>query len=458
MSPANIAKSDTVEEHSKKQNGLQEESHGNLLILGLVAPLAGIGAGVLGAFFRLALEKANHLRNLLVAWAHQWNIGGFAVLLTVITVSAAVAAWLVRRFSPHASGSGIPQVEAVLNDELPQPPARLIVVKFIGGVLAIGSGLALGREGPTIQMGASISYLTGKWLKRSRADCRVLLAAGAGAGLATAFNAPISGAVFVLEELLKRFESRIAIAALAASASAIWVERLILGDHPCFAVGHLMKPDFIQEPLYLLLGMGAGLAGLIYNKTLLKGLKTADHFSALPIELRAALMGAAVAAVAWFAPALVGGGDPLTQRALNGAGVLTLLPVLYILRLGLITGSYSVGTPGGLFAPLLVLGAVLGLWVGKLCVLVLPAMGIQPVGFALVGMAALFTGIVRAPVTGIILVTEMTANVNMLLPMIVACFAAMLVPTFFGDAPIYDALGARLFAHEREQTEKPAES
>lgn len=111
-----------------------------------------------------------------------------------------------------------------------------------------------------------------------------------------------------------------------------------------------------------------------------------------------------------------------------------------------------------LFAPLLALGAALALWMGKLRVLVLPTMGIQPVGFPLVGMVALSAGIVRAPVTGIVLVTEMTANVDMLLPMIVACFAAMLVPAFFGDVPIYDALGARFFAHEHEQTEKPAES
>ena len=124
------------------------------------------------------------------------------------------------------------------------------------------------------------------------------------------------------------------------------------------------------------------------------------------------------------------------------------------MRLGLIAGSYAVRTPGGLFAPLRVLGAVFGLWFGKRCARAMPGMDIQPVAFALVGMAALFTGVVRAPVTGIVLVTEMTANVHMLLPMIVACFAAMLVPTFLGDPPIYDALGARLAERRaRQQTD-----
>lgn len=445
-----------MKESSEQEDAPEKKPPGNLLILAIVAAIGGVGAGCIGALFRLALLDAAHIRNTVIDWVHGWSVAGFFALVVLIALCAAVAAWLVRRFSPHAHGSGIPQVEAVLNRELEKAPPSLIVVKFIGGVLAIGSGLALGREGPSIQMGASISYEAGRWFKRNWEDCRVLLAAGAGAGLATAFNAPISGAVFVLEELVKRFEARIAIAALAASAAAIWVERLILGNRPDFFVHPLVAPSFVHEPLYMLLGIAAGFGGLIYNRTLLWGLNTSDRFGSLPIELRAATVGAAVAVIAWFAPSMVGGGDPLTQRALYGVGALAILPCIYLLRLAMISSSYSVRTPGGLFAPLLVLGAVLGLWLGKLCALALPGMAIQPEGFALVGMAALFTGIVRAPVTGIVLVTEMTANVSMLLPMIVACFAAMLVPTFLGDEPIYDSLGERLSRSEHAKREAEA--
>jgi len=433
---------------SNQEDAPQEAPPGNLLVLAVVAALGGIGAGLIGALFRLALEAADRLRTEVIAWLHGWSIGGFALLLVLIALCAGLAAWMVRRFAPHASGSGIPQVEAELNRELTPPSASLIPVKFAGGVLAIGSGLALGREGPSIQMGASIAYHTGRWFRRNWADCRVLLAAGAGAGLATAFNAPIAGAVFVLEELVKRFEPRLAIAALAASAAAIWVQRLILGDRPDFTVQALVAPSFAREPLYLLLGILAGFAGVFYNRTLLWGLSTSDRFAAWPIELRAALVGAAIAVVAWFAPAMIGGGDPLTQRTLEGVGTLALLPGIYLLRLGMISCSYGARTPGGLFAPLLVLGAVLGLWIGKLCALALPGMGIEPVGFALVAMAALFTGIVRAPITGIVLVTEMTGNVSMLLPMLVACFTAMLVPTLLGDEPIYDSLRAQLLRQQ----------
>src|SRR5215472_13264391 len=129
---------------------------------------------------------------------------GFFLVLILCAAATALAAWLVRRFSPQASGSGIPHVEAVIRGELPQAPFWLIPVKFVGGLLAIGSGLALGREGPSVQMGASLAHFLGKVFRRHWADCRMLLAAGAGAGLATAFNAPIAGAIFVLEELLRR--------------------------------------------------------------------------------------------------------------------------------------------------------------------------------------------------------------------------------------------------------------
>src|SRR5260370_30434739 len=135
----------------------------------------------------------------------------------------AVAAWLVRRYSPHASGSGIPHVEAVLNEDLPQAPFRIIPVKFVAGVLAIGSGLALGREGPTVQMAATIGHLIGKEFRRGWPDCRGVLSAGAGAGLATAFNAPIAGAIFVMEELVRRFELRVSVSGRGASATAISV-------------------------------------------------------------------------------------------------------------------------------------------------------------------------------------------------------------------------------------------
>ena len=180
-----------------------------------------------------------------------------------------------------------------------------------------------------------------------------------------------------------------------------------------------------------------------YNATLLGGLAAMDRLKRWPVELRGAVIGAAVGALAWFAPGLVGGGDDVTQRALSGGAMLAPLALAFVLRFGLGAVSYAAATPGGLFAPLLVLGAQLGLLSGELCRLAFPELNLDPTPFAVVGMAAFFTGLVQAPVTGIILVIEMTASFTMLLPMIAACFAAMLVPNLLNSAPIYDALRER---------------
>jgi chloride channel protein, CIC family len=227
------------------------ESHneGGLFALALLALVAGAVAGFVGAIFRLSLEQADRLRDALIGWAHGQEAAGFFLVLAACASATAVAGWLVNRYSPHAAGSGIPHVEAVVRGELPPAPFRLIPVKFFGGLLAIGAGLALGREGPTVQMGASLALLVGKIFRRSWPDCRVLIAAGAGAGLGTAFNAPIAGAVFVLEELVQRFERRIAIAALAASATGIGAARLLLGDAPDFDVSGLGYGDAETRPL-----------------------------------------------------------------------------------------------------------------------------------------------------------------------------------------------------------------
>ena len=416
------------------------EPPGNLLTLALLAPLVGAAAGLLGVGFRLSLRYADLWRNALIVRAHNHVLPGLILVAAVCGVATATAAWLVRRFSPEASGSGIPDVEIVLKGKLEDTSPLLVPVKFFGGLLAIGAGLALGREGPSVQMGARSAHSIGRIFKRNWSDCRVLVAAGAGAGLATAFNAPVAGAIFVLEELVQKFEPRIAIVALGASATAISVARVFLGDTPDFHVPALAYASGASRPLFFALGIMAGLAGVAYNQTLLRTITFVKGLERLPVWLRAGLVGAAVGVLAWFAPGLVGGGDPLTQRTLLGAGTLTLLPLVFLIRFALGAVSYAAGTPGGLFAPLLVLGAQLGLFFGLLCQLAFPGLHLQLEGFAVVGMAALFVAVVRAPLTGMLLVCEMTGNATMLLPMLGACFLAMLVPTLLGNAPIYDSL------------------
>ena len=433
---------------------------GSLLALASLALAAGAGSGLIVAIFRLALVQADRWRNELIARAHHRPLVGFVLVVAGCAAAVAAAAWLVRRFSPYASGSGIPQVEAALTGDLLPAPPRLLPVKFFGGLLAIGAGMALGREGPSVQMGAVVADLIGKWFRRSWPDQRTLLAAGAGAGLAVAFNAPIAGAVFVIEELVRRLETRIAIAALGASSAAILISRLFLGDAPDFqvaisaqavtATGPLPYAVAAIWPLYIVLGIVAGIAASLYNRTILGAVTLAAWLDQRwPVEIQAAAIGALVGIIGWFAPGLIGGGDDITQRALAGGAVVGMIPLAFLLRFGLGAACYAARTPGGLFAPLLVLGAQLGLAGGVLCRLAFPDLGIEPEAFAVVGMAAFFAGVVQAPVTGIVLVTEMTAAFTTLLPMLAACFAAMVAANLLRSVPIYDSLRERVIGQTR---------
>lgn len=430
------------------------EPQSGLVMLAVCAVVAGTFGGVLGAFFRFALESADRWRNAFIGWAHSEHAPGFVIVLLAASAATALAARLVRR-SPHAIGSGIPHVEAALNGELAPAPAALIPVKFIGGVLAIGAGLALGREGPSVQMTATIANEIGKLFRRSADDCRILIAAGAGAGLATAFNAPIAGTVFVLEELLRRFEMRTVVATLGASASAIAMARVLHGDAPDFQFGGVRLPGFGTVSACLMVGFITGLLGTAYCRTILCALAAADRLARWPSEARAALIGAAAGLLAWFAPELAGGGDPLTQSAIRGTGALSTVALAFVIRFGFGAISYAAATPGGLFAPMLVLGAQTGLVFGRIASLLFPNFPADPGAFAVVGMTAFFTAVVRAPATGIVLVTEMTGSYTLLLPMLTASFTAMIVPIVLRSAPIYDSLGARL-PRERSRAAKPA--
>jgi chloride channel protein, CIC family len=272
----------------------------------------------------------------------------------------------------------------------------------------------------------------------------VLMAAGAGAGLATAFNAPIAGAIFVLEELARRFDTRTTIATFAASASAIAVSRLFLGQGPIFHMAPPIYPAVGSLPLYIGLGLLAGVSGIAYNRVLLSTFAWVDRLRNWKSTLFPAMVGALVGIIAWFRPDLVGAGDAITQSTLVGAVALSAVPVVLLLRFALGSLSYAAQTPGGLFAPMLVLGAQGGWLYATVCEHSFPALDVDPKSFAVVGMAALLTAIVRAPLTGIILIIEMTNSFELLLPMLGACFAAMLVPTLYGNEPIYDSLKARL--------------
>jgi len=412
----------------------------SLFALASLSIAVGVFTGLVAAWFRMFLHSADGWRTYFIVRAHPWGLLGFLSLVLGIALIASLAAWIVSRFAPEASGSGIPYLEHQLRVGWSGDPLSIAIVKFFGGLLAIGGGLVLGREGPTVQMGGSIGHLIGRAFQRNQNECRMLLAAGAGAGLATAFNAPIAGAVFVLEELLGSFNLAATTTTLGASASAICVSRVFLGQSPDFQVPALGFLEFGVFPASLILGFLMGLLGVAYNRSILAALNLSARFTQFRGTLRAAAIGAFIGVVGWFMPLLIGAGDPLTQNVLNGKMLLGTLAYGFVLHFFLGPASYATRAPGGLFAPMLTVGAQAGTLFFMFCAHFVPFLNATPQHFAIIGIAAFFASVVRAPVTGIILAVELTGSFSLFLPMLGATFAAVATASRLKDPPIYESL------------------
>jgi CIC family chloride channel protein len=406
------------------------------------ALVVGIVAGLLASAFRLALQGIEHGRLALLSGLPPAERVAVAVLFGVL--GGAIGVWLVRRFAPDAAGSGIPQLKAFVLGERGMQWRRLLPVKFLAGAAGIGGGLALGREGPTIQMGGGTGLMVSEWfrVKPGEGERKALIAAGAGAGLAAAFNAPLAGVIFVLEELAGNFTPVVFVAAFIAATSADVVGRLLTGEMPVFPLHDMAAPSVSALPAALLLGVACGLGGVVFNKCLLQSL---DLYGRLrwPGWATGALAGALVGLASGIYPGVAGSGGLIAERALAGEIALRWLPVLLLARFFLTMTSYGSGAAGGIFAPLLVLGAVGGLAFGKLAHEVVPAWAAQPEAFAVIGMGGLLTAIVRAPLTGIVLMIELTGKYDFMLPLLACCLVAYGVAEFMGSKPIYEALRER---------------
>ncbi|HEY7219849.1 MAG TPA: H(+)/Cl(-) exchange transporter ClcA [Candidatus Binatia bacterium] len=404
------------------------------------AALVGLCAGGVAVVFRALLAAADSLRNMLIQWAYTVPFVGWLFPMLFGAVGALIATVLVIRYAPETSGSGIPHLKAVLHRFRDLSWGRVLAVKMVSGVLAIGGGLALGREGPTVQMGGAVADGIAHGLKVSPQDRLTLTAAGAGAGLAAAFNAPLSGLAFVLEEMQRDFRPAVFGASFIAAAASDVVTRSVSGQLPVFTVPSYEMPPLSALPAFALLGICAGLLGVAYNQGLLR---TLDLMARVPHRWKVgvcAAIGAVAGLIAWFSPSAVSDGHTLAEVVLKNEVALLAIPLLFVVRFGLTLTSYGTGAAGGLFAPLLVLGALLGLGVGQLVHNFMPSLAAEPGIFAVVGMAAYFTAIVRAPLTGILLITEMTGSYEQMLPLLIASFCAYAVAEYLKDFPIYEAL------------------
>lgn len=418
-----------------------------MAVFSIATVVAAVGIGLLGGAFRWLLEYAEYLRMGLVQWAYAVPLGW--VVPVVVVAGCATIGHLFTRLAPRASGSGIQDVEAVWHEQEELPGTAVLPSRFLGGLAAIGSGMVMGREGPSVHLGSTIGAEVGRWFRLSDYERKLLYTTVGGAGLAVAFNAPVGGALFTIEEVTKSFRVRVMLVTLMSTSVAVWVSRFIIADRPDFAVGPVASPGVGALPAYVVLGLVAGVAGVVYNALVMQLLRRTDRMRLNPTG-RAAIIGGLIGLLLWVDPLAAGGGSQIAQIILGGQS-LALWTLLGLFAVRFVAGplSYASGTPGGLFAPLLALGALLGAAFHALVLALGGAaaaqlLGQSPVPFALVGMVALFTASVRAPMTGIVLITEMTATASLTLAMFAAAAAALFMTTALKGRPIYDSLRDRM--------------
>ncbi len=413
------------------------------LVLIAGSAVVGLLTGLVGTGFLMALQAGDRMRGALIGMLSSWPpVLGWVALALLVAGAASAAAWLVGRFAPNARGSGVPDVENVLRGKSLPRHAWVLPVKFVGGWLALSCGLLLGREGPTVQMGAVIGEKVGRLFPDLAGAWKSLMAAGAGAGLATAFNAPVGGTVFILEEVFRKMTPLTFTLAATAASTAVFLQRAVFHMPQDYAVP--MIPDSPPTAIWLFFVFGAavGILGVAYNRLLLWLLAASEKLRGVPMPTKAAVIGFVVGTVGWFGPRWIGGGDDVTQTILANRPEVWFLLGIALLRFFLGPLSYAAGTPGGLFAPVVAMGALVGAAAGMLGQACLPELIPSPLAFTVAGMAAFFTATVRAPLTGIVICLEMTGCYSLFFPMLTTCLGAYLIPTLLKNLPIYDSLAS----------------
>lgn len=416
----------------------------------LYAVLVGAGVGLVGTAFRIGGARGYE-------WYAQWLAAApeqpapawvLGALSGAVAVTTAVA--LTRLLAPEAAGSGIQEIEGVLAGLRPAVRwGRVLAVKFAGGLLALSSGLILGREGPTIHLGGAVGAAFGRAARLAQQSVNMLIGAGSAAGLAVAFNAPIGGALFAMEELRKEFPFtlRSGHCVLLATVTAVVVSFVITGPERILPVAVYAEPAVAELLLAVPFAALAGMYGVFLTKAIVR---TLDATRALVMRAGwlapAVCTGAAIGTLVALVPELTGGGEVLCVQILGTPQTAARVGILLLLRTPIFTVSYASGTPGGIFAPQLALGALLGLLYGAGVEWLVPELEIQGGGFAVVGMVALLTATVRAPLTGLALVAEMTGNYALIPMSLIASIVADITASVLGGRPIYETLLERTLA------------
>jgi CIC family chloride channel protein len=436
----------------KKDQGSVNEDTKNIKLL-FYALLVGLIAGLVGAFFRIALSHLESFR--ITIYENAGNSGFISwlwpVLFAIIGIS--IALFLVRKFAPEASGSGVQEIEGALDETRPMRWKRVLPIKFVASLFSLGSGLLLGREGPTIQLGANIGKMVKDMFGQSDSENNPLISAGSAAGLASAFNAPFAGIIFVIEEMHGHFKFNFySVAAIMIGAgTSDFVVRILIDSKPVIPMTVFQGPNVSSLWIFIILGLLFGILGYFYNKLLILSLDLFGFLSKIPVIFTGILAGLIIALVGIFYPEMIGGGYDTISQVIDHSYTLSFLLILFFVRMLLSIFSYSIGVPGGIFAPLLTLGVIIGMLFGILMQDLLPDSILHPGVFAIAGMAGIFASTVRAPLTGLILAVEMTSNFEMILPLIVTTVTASVFTALLGNKPIYATLLKRTLANAKHE-------
>ncbi len=409
-------------------------------LIGLVAALSAVllkvGAGWLGAW-------RVHASHLFPAWF---------VLPAVGLSFGFLAGLLLERLAPEACGSGIPNVKATLANVPINLTWRVACVKLVTAIIALGSGLTLGRQGPTVHVGAALAAQLSRWVPTSPDHRRQMIAAGAGAGLAAAFNTPISGVLFVVEELLQDVSKLTLGTAILASFIGAVVSRLLGGrslELNLVLTASQSSFSLAELPFFLLLGVLAGLLGSLFNRGILASLKFYRHLR-LSLPRRIGLAGFISGVVVAALPAAFRDNTGLREFLITGDASASLAVVAFVAQFILTLVAYGSGAPGGLFAPSLILGSALGYLVG---VGEYNLMGLgSPATYALAGMGAFFSVVSKVPITAIVIVFEMTTDFNLVLPLMIGSVTAYLVAESVAPGSLYGQILELSGIHLQKET------
>jgi chloride channel protein, CIC family len=351
--------------------------------------------------------------------------------------------YLLYRYFPNARGSGVPQTKAALFAREGRITLRTVLGKFFCTSATLASGIPLGREGPSVQVGAGIGSLLGRLLGLRPDQVKKLIPVGAAAAIAAAFNTPLAAVLFALEEIMGDLHAPVMGAVVLASATSWAVLRVFLGNHPLFKVPQYELVHPVEFAVYAVLGVVGGVVSVAFTKLLLGIRARFLRFPQKTVWFQPLAGGLLVGLMGWFVPQVLGVGYGFVGDALNGNMAFKMMLLLVVLKLFAVTTSYASGNAGGIFGPSLFIGAMLGGTVGTVAHHLFPAYTATPGAYALVGMGAVFAGIVRAPMTSVLMIFEMTQDYAVIVPLMIANLVSLFIASRLQHEPIYEALAVQ---------------